>query len=108
MLESKTLYFYWAVAHPLWEHHFQVQNIGWTLEFLIVLLERHLINAASNRNYSDASGLSLSRNEIRRMPGRGRGRGRRGRPGRQEVPVLEEIPAVQEGIGQANVAEPVG
>ena len=29
-----------------------------------------------------------------RMSGRGRGRGRRGRPGRQEVPVLEEIPAV--------------
>ena len=42
------------------------------------------------------------------MSGRGRGRGRRGRPGRQEVPVPEEIPAVQEGIGQANVAEPVG
>ena len=42
------------------------------------------------------------------MLGRGRGRGRRGRPGRQEVPVPEEIPAVHEGIGQANVAEPVG
>ena len=42
------------------------------------------------------------------MSGRGRGRGRRGRPGRQEVPVPEEIPAVQEGVGQANVAEPVG
>ena len=42
------------------------------------------------------------------MSGRGRGRGRRGRPGRQKVPVPEEIPVVQEGIGQANVAEPVG
>ena len=42
------------------------------------------------------------------MSGRGRGRSRRGRPGRQEVPVPEEIPVVQEGIGQANVAEPVG
>ena len=42
------------------------------------------------------------------MSGRGRGRGRRGRQARQEVPIPEEIPAVQEGVGQANVAEPVG
>ena len=42
-----------------------------------------------------------------RMSGRGRG-ARRGRPARQEVPLPEEVPAVQEGVGQANVAEPVG
>ena len=42
-----------------------------------------------------------------RMSGRGRG-ARRGRPARQEVPLQGEIPAVQEGVGQANVAEPVG
>ena len=41
-------------------------DVDWTLEFLVVLLERHLINAASNQNYSNASGLSSSRNEIRR------------------------------------------
>ncbi|CAL5331388.1 unnamed protein product [Camellia sinensis] len=41
------------------------------------------------------------------MSGRGRG-ARRGRPARQEVPLQGEIPAVQEGVGQANVAEPVG
>ncbi|KAF5950723.1 hypothetical protein HYC85_012716 [Camellia sinensis] len=35
----------------------------------------------------------------------GRGRGRRGR---QEMPLPEEVPAVQEGVGQANVAEPAG
>ena len=23
------VYFYWAVAHPLWEHHFQVQVISY-------------------------------------------------------------------------------
>ncbi|KAF5937680.1 hypothetical protein HYC85_025186 [Camellia sinensis] len=74
------LCFYWAVAHPLWEHHFQVQGVTtW---------------------YQSVPGSNTL--------GRGRGRGRRGRPGRQEVPVPEEIPAVQEGIGQANVAEPVG
>ena len=27
---------------------------------------------------------------------------------RQEVPLPEEVPAVQEGVGQANVAEPAG
>ena len=42
-----------------------------------------------------------------RMSGRGRG-ARRGRPARQEVPLQCEIPAVLEGVGQANVAEPVG
>ena len=42
-----------------------------------------------------------------RMSGRGRG-ARRGRPARQAVPFPEEVPAVQEGVGQANVAEPVG
>ena len=42
-----------------------------------------------------------------RMSGRGRG-ARRGRPARQEVPVQGEISAMQEGVGQANVAEPVG
>ena len=42
-----------------------------------------------------------------RMSGRGRG-ARRGRPARQEVPLPGEIPAVQKGVGQANVAEPVG
>ncbi|KAL7227573.1 hypothetical protein ACSBR1_022436 [Camellia fascicularis] len=36
----------------------------WILGFLGVLLEKHLINALSNRNSSNASGLSLSRNEI--------------------------------------------
>ena len=41
-------------------------DVNWTLEFLVVLLERHLINAASNRNYSNALGLLSSRNEIRR------------------------------------------
>ena len=41
-------------------------DVDWALEFLVVLLERHLITAASNRNYSNALGLSLSRNEIRR------------------------------------------
>ena len=33
-----------------------------------------------------------------RMSGRGRG-GRRGRPRRPEVPIPDEIPAVQEGVG---------
>ena len=42
-----------------------------------------------------------------RKSGRGRG-ARRGRPARQEVPLPGEIPAVQEGVGQANVAEPGG
>ena len=41
-------------------------DVDWTLEFLVVLLERHLINAVSNRNSSNASGLSLSGNEIRK------------------------------------------
>ena len=41
------------------------------------------------------------------MSGRGRG-ARRGRPARQEVPLPEEVPAVQEGVGQGNVAEPAG
>ena len=41
-------------------------DVDWILEFLVVLLERHLINAASNRNYSSPSGLSPFRNEIRR------------------------------------------
>ena len=107
-------------------------------------MEKHLINAVSNRNSSNASGLSLSGNEIRkclcdyvltwnelqlsialgreyysfgtfmnvlmffvtfiRMSGRGRG-GRRGRPRRQEIPIPDEIPAQEEGVGQANVAE---
>ncbi|KAF5932407.1 hypothetical protein HYC85_028578 [Camellia sinensis] len=62
----------------------------------------HLINAVSNRDSSNASGLSLSGNEIRR------GRGRRGGRGRQEMPLPEEVPAVQEGVGQANVVEPAG
>ena len=34
-----------------------------------------------------------------------RGRGRRGR---QEMPLPDDIPAQQEGVGQANVAEPAG
>ena len=38
----------------------------------------------------------------------GRGRGRRGRRGRQEMPLPDDIPAQQEGVGQANVAEPTG
>ena len=38
----------------------------------------------------------------------GRGRGRRGRRGRQEMPLPDDIPAQQEGVGQANVAEPAG
>ena len=42
-----------------------------------------------------------------RMSGRGRG-ARRGRPARQEVPLPGKIPAVQEGVGQANVAMPAG
>ena len=39
------------------------------------------------------------------MSGRGRGCGRRGR---QEMPIPDEILEQQEGVGQANVAEPVG
>ena len=42
-----------------------------------------------------------------RMSGRERG-ARRGRPVRLEVPLPDDIPAVQEGVGQANVAEPAG
>ena len=112
-----------------------------------VLLEKHLINVDSNQNSSNASGLSLSRDEICkclcdyvltwnelqlsialgreyysfgtfmnvlmffvtfiRISGRGRG-DRRCRPRRQEMPIPDEIPAQQEGVGQANVAEPVG
>ena len=34
----------------------------------------------------------------------GRGRGRRGGRGRQEVPLPDDISTVQEGVGQANVA----
>ncbi|GMP42303.1 hypothetical protein CsSME_00012094 [Camellia sinensis var. sinensis] len=41
------------------------------------------------------------------MSGRGRG-ARRGRPARQEIPVPDDVPAVHEGVGQANVAEPAG
>ena len=41
------------------------------------------------------------------MLGRGRG-SRRGRPRRHEMPILNEIPAQVEGVGQANVAELVG
>ncbi|KAF5933551.1 hypothetical protein HYC85_029722 [Camellia sinensis] len=77
-------------------------DVDWILGLLGVLLEKHLINAVSNRNSSNALGLSLSGNEIRR------GRGRRGRRGRQEVPVPDDVPALQEGVGQANVAEPAG
>ncbi|KAF5934507.1 hypothetical protein HYC85_030678 [Camellia sinensis] len=40
-------------------------DVDWILEFLGVLLEKHLINAVSNRNSSNASGLSLSGNEVR-------------------------------------------
>ncbi|KAF5933891.1 hypothetical protein HYC85_030062 [Camellia sinensis] len=40
-------------------------DVDWILEFLGVLLEKHLINAVSNRNSSNVSGLSLSGNEIR-------------------------------------------
>lgn len=42
------------------------------------------------------------------MLGRGRGSGRHDRPRRHEVPLLEEILAQEEGVGQANMAEPVG
>ncbi|CAL5422004.1 unnamed protein product [Camellia sinensis] len=77
------------------------------LGFLRVLLEKYLINVVSNRNSSNATELSLSGNEIRKISGRGRG-GRRGRPRRQQMPIPNEIPAQQEGVGQANVAEPVG
>ncbi|KAF5951938.1 hypothetical protein HYC85_009882 [Camellia sinensis] len=59
-----SVYFYWAVAHPIWEYHFQ--DVDWILEFLGVLLEKHLINAVSNRNSSNASRLSLSGNEVRK------------------------------------------
>ena len=38
----------------------------------------------------------------------GRGCGRRGRRGRQEMPLPNDIPAQQEGVGQANVAELAG
>ena len=44
-------------------------DVDWILGFLGVLLERHLINAVSNRNSSNASGLSLSGNEIRKCVG---------------------------------------
>ena len=42
-----------------------------------------------------------------RMSGRGRGC-RHSRRGRQEMPLLDDIPTQQEGVGQAIVAEPVG
>ena len=42
-----------------------------------------------------------------RMSGQGRG-ARRGRPARQEALLPDDIPAVQEGVSQANVAEPAG
>ncbi|KAF5933080.1 hypothetical protein HYC85_029251 [Camellia sinensis] len=97
----------WSLERPILRSServlYQRTDVDWILGFLGVLLEKHLINAASNRNSSNASGLSLSGNEIRR----GRG-ARRGRPARQEAPLPGEIPAVQEGVGQANVAEPVG
>ena len=41
-------------------------DVDWILGFLGVQLERHLINAVSDRNSSNASGLSLSGNEIRK------------------------------------------
>ena len=41
-------------------------DVDWILGFLGVQLERHLINAVANRNSSNASGLSLSGNEIRK------------------------------------------
>ncbi|THG17752.1 hypothetical protein TEA_030168 [Camellia sinensis var. sinensis] len=40
-------------------------DVDWILEFLGVLLEKHLINGVSDRNSSNVSGLSLSGNEIR-------------------------------------------
>ncbi|THG11112.1 hypothetical protein TEA_027755 [Camellia sinensis var. sinensis] len=64
------------------------KDVDWILGYLGVLLEMHLINAVSNRNSSNASGLSLSGNEIRR------GRGRRGRRGRQEMPLPDDVPAL--------------
>ncbi|KAF5950185.1 hypothetical protein HYC85_012178 [Camellia sinensis] len=36
------------------------------------------------------------------------GRGRGSRRGRQEMPLSDDVPAIQEGVGQANVAEPAG
>ena len=45
---------------------FSFWDIDWVLGFLRVLLEKHLINAVSNWNSSNTSGLSLSGNEIRR------------------------------------------
>ena len=45
---------------------FNFWDVDWIRGFLGVLLERHLINAVSNRNSSNASGLSLSGNEIRK------------------------------------------
>ena len=45
---------------------FNFWDVDWILEFLEVLLEKHLINAVSNRNSSNAVGLSLSGIEIRK------------------------------------------
>ena len=42
------------------------------------------------------------------MSGRGRGVGRHGRLRQQEMLLLDDISAQEEGVGQANVAEPVG
>ena len=41
-------------------------DVDWILGFPGVLLEKHMINVVSNRNSSNASGLSLSGNEIRK------------------------------------------
>ena len=45
---------------------FNFWDVDWIRGFLGVLSERLLINAVSNRNSSNASGLSLSGNEIRK------------------------------------------
>ncbi|KAF5958966.1 hypothetical protein HYC85_000175 [Camellia sinensis] len=36
MLMSGLVFFYWAVAHPLWEHHFQVQKSDYWVVFSCV------------------------------------------------------------------------
>ncbi|XP_028108041.1 chaperone protein ClpB1-like [Camellia sinensis] len=53
-------------------------------------------------------GITLRVTEQALMSGRGRGRGRRGKPRWHEVPLPNEILVQEEGVGQANVAESVG
>ncbi|CAL5394237.1 unnamed protein product [Camellia sinensis] len=86
-------------------------NVGNCPRMEVIVSEKEKEEGTTSNDpivFSQLTTLSLSKLvSLKMMSGRGRG-ARRGRPARQEVPLPEEVPAVQEGVGQANVAEPMG